>query len=402
VPRESTDRLSGPLAEHARGFRTELAELGYSTSAAKKQVQMLAHLSHWLEATGRPLAELNEANAGPFFEQRRQDRRGNLLTTRSLAPLLGYLRRSGAVPRPQPPAPIGPTEVLLARYRTYLLSERGLAQGTARSYLHVARMFVTARPERHELGLEGSRAAEVMGFVSSACSGRSTSSTRQVVSALRCFLRFLQFEGVVPPTLDNAVLSVAGWAPPPPRAASPAQVEAIMASCDRSSALGLRDYAILALLARLGLRDGEVVRLGLDDIDWRAGELAIERKGGRRDRLPLPADVGEAIAGYLVHGRPHTSSRRVFVRHFAPKTGLAGTGAVTHLLAKACQRAGCAYVNPHGLRHSLASQMLAAGVSLYDIGQVLGHASATATATYAKVDPKALVELARPWPEVAP
>jgi site-specific recombinase XerD len=165
--------------------------------------------------------------------------------------------------------------------------------------------------------------------------------------------------------------------------------------------MGRRDYAILVLLCRLGLRGGEVVGLTLDDIDWRAGVVMVIGKGGRRDRLPLLADVGEALADYLRHGRPPTEDRAIFLRCCAPIRGLKATGSIRSILAGACARAGIAYVRPHRLRHTLASEMLRGGVTLRDIGQVLGHQSAAATAVYAKVDFEGLRVVARQWPEVA-
>lgn len=397
-----TPQLSGPLAEHARGFRAHLVELGYTSSPIKKHLQLLAHLDRWLSKQTVPLAELNEGSAAPFFELRRQEGRSNLRTTRALAPLLGYLRQAGVVAGPTLPAERGPGGAVLGRFGVYLLSERGVVHGTAKFYLHVARLFVSDRGEVENLGLDRLVASDITSFVASACAGRSISSARQVVSALRCFLRFLNFEGLLAPALDQAVLSVAGWDPSLPRGASPGHVEAVLGCCDRDSAMGMRDYAMLAMLARLGLRDGELVALELDDIDWRAGEVQLTRKGGRAERLPLTAEAGAAVAAYLAHGRPKSQSRKVFLRHYAPITGLSGTGAVRDILAKACRRAGWPYVSPHRLRHSLASAMLAAGVPLYDIGQVLGHRSQRATATYAKVDVGSLGVLARPWPEVAP
>jgi integrase/recombinase XerD len=400
VPNRRAPDPSGPLAEHARGFRSHLAELGYTASPIKKHLQLLAHLDRWLGEEAVPLAGLDEAAAKPFFERRRQMGRSNLLTTQALVPLLGYLRDVGAVVEPLQRDEDGPQGAVLGRFRVYLVSERGVVEGTARFYLHVARLFVSRRGQEEDL--DRLVASDITSFVASACAGRSISSARQVVSALRCFLRFLQFEGLVTPALDQAVLSVAGWDPSLPRGASPEQVEAILDCCDRASAMGLRDYAILAMLARLGLRDGELVALELDDIDWRAGDVRLTRKGGRLDRLPLTAEAGAAVAGYLAHGRPRSQSRKVFLRHYAPITGLSDTGAVREILAKACRRAGYPYVSPHRLRHSLASAMLTAGVPLYDIGQVLGHGSPRATATYAKVDMSSLGGLARPWPEVAP
>jgi integrase/recombinase XerD len=193
-------------------------------------------------------------------------------------------------------------------------------------------------------------------------------------------------------------LSVAGWSPSLPRGIAAAQVSGLIATCDRRTAIGRRDYAILVLLARLGLRSGEIVTLELGDIDWRAGEIAVRGKRRRQDRLPLPVDVGEALAGYLRRGRPVTDSRRVFLRCFAPLVPLADSGAVRGVLARACRRAGIAYVCPHRLRHSVATEMLRSGVALSDIGQVLRHRSTVTTAIYAKVDHDQVRDLARPWP----
>jgi integrase/recombinase XerD len=239
----------------------------------------------------------------------------------------------------------------------------------------------------------------VTSFVSRTCSGRGPSSARQVVSALRNLLRFLAMEGLVDLGLDHAVLSVAGRSSSLPRGISPADVEALVAACDGESAIGRRDRAIVLLLCRLGLRGGEVIGLRLDDIDWRAGEIVVTGKGGRRDRLPLPADVGGALADYLQE-RPRVDDRAVFLRQFAPIRALAETGAIRAVLERACARAGIAYVSPHRLRHTVATGMLRAGVSLRDIGQVLGHQATAVTATYAKVDLATLRALARRWPEV--
>jgi len=377
-----------------------LAELGYCASATKKHLQLLAQLSRWLEDEGLSVAELSEVRTEDFFRRRRDEGRANLLTPRSVVPLLGYLRCVGVVPQPQPPAVSDPVEVFLERFHAYLLAERALVEGTARFYLHVAGLLAAERLGPDGVDWAGLRAVDVTGFTTRACTGRSLSSARQVVSALRCLLRYLRLEGLTELALDQAVWSVAGWNPSLPRGITTAEVAAILDSCERASAIGCRDYAMLLLLCRLGLRGGEVVGLELGDIDWRAGEIMVVGKGGRRDRLPVPADVGAALADYLQRGRPHTDSRRVFVRHYAPIRGLAQTGAVRAVLARACHRAGIAYVNPHRLRHTVASEMLRAGVSLRDIGQVLGHRGAVATAVYAKVDYEALRPLARPWPEV--
>jgi integrase len=395
-----TSSSCGWLVEHGPGFRGYLFELGYSASAARKHLRLLADLSRWLEREGVGAGGLGVVSTEGFFRRRRAQGRANLRTPRWLDPLLAYLRALGVVEAPPRPVLTDPVEVFLEGYRGYLRVERGLVEGTARFYVHVARLFVSQRRGGEGIDGEGLRAVDVTGFATRVCRGRGVSSARQVVSALRCLLRYVRLEGLTGLALDDAVLSVAGWNPSPPRGISPAAVRALLGSCDRRRPIGRRDYAILMLLCRLGLRGGEVVGLSLDDIDWRAGEIVVAGKGGRRDRLPLPADVGAALVDYLRHGRPRVTTRAVFVRQIAPIRPLAGTGALRRVLARACHRAGIPYASPHRLRHTLASQMLAAGVSLGDIGQVLGHRGSVVTATYAKVDPQALRPLARCWPEV--
>ncbi|MGH3888538.1 MAG: site-specific integrase [Pseudonocardiaceae bacterium] len=396
-----TSSPSGSLAEHGPGFRGYLFELGYSVSAAKKHLQLLGDLSRWLEGEGISIPVLAAASTEEFFRRRRAQGRANLRTPRSLDPLLAYLRRLGVIEAPPRPVLTDPVDVFIDGYHGYLTVERGLVEGTARFYLHVARLFVSERRGGEGIDWRSLRAVDVTGFTTRVCGGRGVSSARQVVSALRCLMRYVRLEGLTGLALDDAVFSVAGWNSSLPRGISPAAVTALLSSCDRRRPIGRRDYAILMLLCRLGLRGGEVVSLSLDDIDWRAGEIVVAGKGGRRDRLPLPADVGAALVDYLRQDRHRVQGRIVFVRQFAPIRGLAGTGAIRGVLARACHRAGIPYVNPHRLRHTLASEMLAAGVALDDIGQVLGHRGSVVTATYAKVDLQALRSVVRRWPEVS-
>lgn len=396
----SREGLRGPLAPYAPGFRMSLARAGYSRSAANKQSQLLARLSAWLEDEGLEPAELATTQVERFFHARRAEGYANLLTSKSVAPLVEHLLRENVIAVPPPVMAPGPMEALLERFRMYVLHERGLVEGTARFYLHVARLLASERVGADGVDLAGLRAGDVTGFTARTCANRGLSSARQVVSALRTFLRFLVLEGVTDLALDQAVLSVAGWNPSLPRAISSADVARLLASCDRRSTIGRRDYAMLVLLSRLGLRGGEVVGLKLADIDWRSGEITVHLKGGRRSRLPMAVDVGEAIVAYL-RRRPGSEDRRVFLRAQAPFRGFRGTGAIRGALARACLRAGMAYVSPHRLRHTTATEMLRAGASLAEIGQVLGHVGEVSTAIYAKVDYDRLRALARPWPEVA-
>jgi integrase/recombinase XerD len=387
--------VNGPLALYAAGFAEELVDLGYSKSAAKKQMILLAHLDGWLKARGHEAGELTADLVEPLFAARRHEGRSNLLTTKSLKPFLGFLSRAG-VPEPPRAASTDPQELITDRYRLYLAQERGLVEGTVNFYVLVARLFLVERPVFSDLV-----AADIIQFTGRVCEGRGLSSARQAVSALRSFLRWLEMEGWTAPGLDQAVLSAAGWSPNLPRAIEAGQATQLLRSCDRRRALGRRDYAILALLVRLGLRGGEIVRLELDDLDWRRGEILVRGKGRRQERLPLPSDVGEALAGYLQRGRPQSTSRRVFLRHHAPFVGFSDTGVLRGVLDRACVRAGVAYASPHRLRHTAATEMLRAGAPLSEIAQVLRHRSPTTTSLYAKVDHVRLGELARPWPGAA-
>jgi integrase/recombinase XerD len=241
--------------------------------------------------------------------------------------------------------------------------------------------------------------AEVRAFVVEVCPRLGRRAAQLTVVALRSLLRFLHLEGVLERSLAGAVPSVFGSRLSGlPKRLEAGQVDALLASCDRSTVVGIRDVAILTVLARLGLRAAEVAGLSLEDIDWRAGELVVRGKGGRSERLPLPVDVGEAIVGYPRDGRPVSAQdRAVFVRVRAPHHRLS-PGGVTYVVEAAALRAGLGQIHAHRLRHTAASEMLRAGATLPEVGQVLRHRRASSTAIYAKVDREALRHIARPWP----
>jgi len=398
-------RMSAPLAPFAAGFSGELARLGYTALSARLQLQLMAHVSRWLASERLDAAALTPAAVDRFLAARRAAGYANHRTAKSLAPLLGYLRAAGAAPPPPPPAVAStPLEALVERYRRYLLAERGLCAGTVCGYVQVVRPFLAGRAGAEGLDLERLTASDVSAYVVAACReprGRG-GSARLMVTGLRSLLGFLHLEGIIKESLSGAVPTVAGWRLAGlPRALEPGQVRLLLASCDRGTAGGRRDFAILTLLARLGLRRGEVAGLQLGQIEWRAGALVIDGKGSRRERLPLPADVGEAVAAYLRHGRPgRAEGRAVFVRVKAPHRALT-PGAVTSVVIAAGRRAGLGDVTAHRLRHSVATELLRAGAPLEEIGQLLRHRRPLTTAIYAKVDREALRSLARPWPRGA-
>jgi site-specific recombinase XerD len=391
-------RITGPLTSFAKSFAAELAKQGYKPNAAAYQLQLLAHLSRWLATKVLDAASLTPSVLNEFLAARRSQGYTMWLSAKALAPLVAYLGGLGfAVPTPN--AALSPTETLLARYRRYLVDARGLAATTARGYVDMVRPFVATRVVDDELDLVGLRPADLTGFVLSTCRGRAIGSAKLAVTALRSLLGFLHLEGLIRRPLAAVVPSVAGWRLAGlPRSLEPGEVHRLLAACDRRTRTGRRDFAMLMLLARLGLRAGEVRSLSLEDIDWHAGEIVVRGKGNRAERLPLPTDVGAAVAEYLRRGRPGTAQgRAVFVRVRAPHRPLS-SGGVTNAVAAAGSRAGLDRVSAHRLRHTVATQMVRSGVPLPEVGQVLRHRRLLTTAIYAKVDRDGLRLLARRWP----
>jgi integrase/recombinase XerD len=384
--------VAGLLAPFAEGFRAELPGQGYKQGSAAHQIHLMAHLSRWLEAQGLEPAALDERVASQFAAARRADGYAAQLSARAVMPLLGYLRAL-AVAVPRVPEPEAPGERLIGRFAGYLARERCLAADSIRGYTGVARRFLA------EVDAEGLTAADVTGFARRECGRRGVASAKATVTGLRALLRFLYLDGQNTAPLAGAVPSAACWQLAPlPRAVSPVELARLIDGCDRRTVAGRRDYAIIVLLARLGLRAGEVAGLELGDINWRQGEITVRGKGSRRDSLPLPADVGEAVAGWLAGGRPaDAAGPAVFVRLRPPHGRLASTG-VSFVVRRACDRAGIAAAGAHRLRHTAAAGMLAAGGTLAEIGQVLRHARPGTTAIYAKAGLLALSPLARPWP----
>jgi site-specific recombinase XerD len=390
--------VCGPLESHVAGFADGLLRQGYSRSSAEQHVCFVAHLDRWMQAVRVGVGGLSEPVLERYLAERRAAGYAEYRSLKAMRPLLDYLAPLGVLPVPAQVRPDA-VEELLGRYRDYLLVERGLTAGTVRGYVDFVRPFVATRLRGDVLDLAGMRAADVTGFVLAACPGRAVGSAKLTVCALRSLLRWLHLTGVIATPLAAAVPSVAGWRLSSlPKALEPGQLRRLLAACDRRTPTGRRDYAIMLLLSRLGLRAGEVARLGLDDIDWRRGEIDVVGKGSRAERLPLPTDVGAAITSYLRRGRPDTAEgRTVFVRVHAPHRALTSSG-VTMVVFDAAQRAGLGRMHAHRLRHTAATAMLRAGSPLAEVGQVLRHRSPLSTAIYAKVDRDALAVLARPWP----
>jgi integrase/recombinase XerD len=390
--------LDGPLLPYGPGFEAALAGQGYSADSIGRHLRLMVHLSRWLAEQHLTAGDLTAGCARRFLRVRQAQGHRHPASMAGMAPLLDYLASAGAVPAAEPQA-AGPVDALIAGYRRYLIQERGLSpQSSVRHYAGVARSFAEHVTARTPGELDALTAAAVTGFIVSVSQRRSVGEAKAVSTRLRSFLRYLEVEGLTRPGLPAAVPSVACWQLTGlPRAVSAADVGRLLASCDRSRPPGQRDFAILTVLSRLGLRAGEVAALRLSDIDWRAGEIAVHGKAGRHDRLPLTQDVGEAIAGWLQDGRARCTGDAVFTRVLAPYRSLSDR-AVSGVVRRACVRAGLPPMGSHRLRHTVATQTLRAGGTLTEVGQLLRQHSLAAASLYAKVDRGALAAVARPWP----
>lgn len=386
----------GPLKPFAVGYGRWLADAGFSPSRIEKRLDQLGRLSGWLEAEGLRPQELTVELQHRFVEARRAAGARTWLSPHSLRVPLAYLREEGIVPVSV--GPDGPLERLLSDYRRYLAGERGLASHTIYQHELVARLFLSEREKLDGLKLERLAARDVGAFLAAECPKRSVTGARDLVKGLRGLLRYLHVSGAIATPLQWSVPAVAYHRDRSlPRGLAPEAVIRLLASCDRRRAVGRRDYAVLLLLARLGLRAGEVAAIELEDIDWRRGEFQVRGKGARLDRLPLPMDVGEAIVSYLRY-RPRSRSRAAFLLARAPYCQMTGQ-TVTCIVHRACVRAGLPVVHAHRLRHTAATEMLRAGGSLPEVAEVLRHRQLATTNIYAKVDHRSLRPLARPWPE---
>ena len=394
----SWDRKGGPLAAFADGYRADLVRLGFTANSVVTHVVLMGQLSRWMAQAGVRVDELTPARIDEFLEGRRAGGQRRVPTARTLVPLLACLRAAGVL-GPPPAGPATQLGELLGRYERHLAEARGLAPATVAGHMGVARRFLSERVSAAGggTGIEGLSGGVVTAFLLRECERLAAGSAKNRVTGLRSLLRFLRLEGLVAADLAAAVPPVAGWRDAGlPATPASLDVAALIAGCDRSQPAGLRDYAILLLLVRLGLRSCEVAGLELGDFDWRAGELGVRGKGGG-GRLPLPADVGGAVAAYLLDGRPRAECRAVFLTVLAPVRAIRACS-VGRIVARACERTGQRPVGPHRLRHALAAEMLRQGAALPEISQVLRHRDMATTAVYAKVDLAALRGVAQPWP----
>lgn len=391
-----------PLAAHIGSFTRSVSEQGYALSSIHRQVLLAACFSRWLKQQGVEPRRVTSDHPVRYLRRRARQVRPCRGDAAALTHFIDFLRREGVIPAEKPSATrLTPAERCAEAYERYLREARALAEATIINYVPFIRGFLKDRFGDGRVTLSRLRASDVVRFVQGQAPQLHMKRAKLLTTALRSFLRYVRYQGEITLDLAAAVPVVPNWSiASVPRAIPADQVRQLLASIDRRTAIGRRDYAILLLLARLGLRSSEVAFLELDDIDWNAGQLSVRGKSGQRSELPLPAAVGRAIAAYLRRGRPHSVSRRVFLRAKAPMRGFRGPGGVGSVVRHALQRAGihAPTYGAHQFRHGLATEMLRGGASLGEIGEVLGHRHPQTTTLYTKVDIQALRSLALPWP----
>lgn len=390
-------RISGPLAAHREEIWADLIGCGYSPLTVLNFLWVTAHLSRWLEAKRLPAAELSRDRIDAYLRYRRTCGYVGWRSPKSLDPILSSLRTRGVIPPAPPPRPDdSPCAELLCGYRAYLVHERGIQPETEKGYIEVLRPLLDDLGLREPTGAGRLSTEIVTHALLRAVRDVTVGYAKLKVTVLRSFLRYLHFRGLCP-DLSAAVPAVAGrTAAALPRAMPEKEIQKLQEACDRTTAVGRRDFAVLLLLSRLGLRSCEVAALELDDVMWTRGEFRVRGKGSE-GILPLPQDVGEALVDYLTRGRPSSPSRRVFLWAHAPHRELGSKG-VGSIVRSACVRAGLPPAGAYRLRHAAATAMLRRGASLTQVAGVFRHCSLRTTAIYAKVDRNALRDLARPWP----
>lgn len=382
-------------------FCAKLAEIGYKRLTIRQKLWQVSGLARWMRRSRLALGHLDERSIDRFVDARRQRGLTSLGFRATALLLLEHLRAVGVVRMADPPLNDSPAHALLSRYEGYLRRERGLTECTIVGYRRFVGAYVAECLDRNAPRLGSLSPSDVREFLLARVRRLHPRQAQQMGTALRSFLRFLFLRGEIATDLSLSVPTVRRWQlSGVPRHLATRDVERLIRSCDGSSATGRRNRAILLLLARLGLRACEIRSLELGDLHWREGEITVRGKGLVHDRLPLPPDVGEALAQYLRKDRPRGGSRRVFICRRAPYRGFGHSSTVTTIVARALARAGLAPPTrgAHLLRHSLATTMLRRGASLSEIGQVLRHRSANTTEIYAKVDFDALRAVATPWP----
>lgn len=400
-PRAVAFKCEGPLGFCMQEFTQHLVDGGYCRWSCRRQLQLASEFSKWLHQRDVAIRNLTPAHADRFLRHRarsKKPRRGDSAVLRRVYDLL---RQKGVIAHlPEAPEPT-PVERVVNEFSSYLQQERRLAQSSVAHYSEFIRAWLVDRFGRGQVDLTSLSVTDIIVYIRRRAMSMACKSARVMATAIRSFLQYARYQGFVQRDISGGIPSISDRTRTSvPKGLSAAQVQRVLACCDRKTRIGLRDYAILLLLARLGLRAREVAFLRLDDFDWRGGRLTVRTKGDHANQFPIPSDVGKAIVGYLKKGRPHSTSRQIFLRGPAPATGFKDHRCVGAVVRRALERAriDCPCKGAHQFRHTLANQMLRRGASLEEIGEVLGHQHPQTTTIYAKVDMTSLKTLAMSWP----
>lgn len=392
------------IESHVDRFIAEVKAAGYAPCSVCTKRAALRRFLLWRRRRKRPGSVPDESEVAQFMARSsRLAPRHRCLASTALIAFLGYLRREGVIATTAPAAAETNSSALEKRYADFLRNDKGLAEATLHVYLPlVTDLLGYMEKQNGSNPVRELDAGKLRAFLFDRAKGRSSGFVRLLATSLRSFLRFLHAQGEISRDLTDAVPTVRRWAHPDiPRKLTPEEVDRVLGAPDRGTATGCRDLAILLLLSKLGLRSCEVLALELGDIRWRTGEILIRGKGGRRDLLPLPQDVGAALARYLRLDRDVRPAQRIFLRTNAPRVPLSGSASIGHIVRRAMEQAAVErpkQIAAHLFRHSLASRMLQQGTSLSDISEVLRHRSPGTTEIYAKIDMRSLNEVVRPWP----
>lgn len=393
-----------PFDDHIELFLHHLRAAGYAERTLRKKRCALRSLARWAERKGIAAADFHDRHAAAFLTCSSGRAKDFVrVQRRAVRQFLRFLRSETGEAFPPAPRIIAVGHGLLRDYEDYLRNNRGLAENSIHVYIPFIRSFLASQNGRPDpVFRRRLNTLAIRDFVLGHIQHRSGEYIRLLGTALRSFLRFLFLSGRIARDLSLSVPTVRKYRQAlPPAFLSPEEVERVLVKTDRSTSTGRRDYSILLLLARLGLRAGEIVTLELDDLLWQTGEIVVHGKGNIVDRLPLPSEIGEALTVYLREDRGASASRRVFLRRLAPRVGLTGPAAIGHIVRLAIARAGIHRSGrgaAHLFRHGLATKMIRHGASMAEIAELLRHRSQTTTSIYAQVSFEALRTVALPWP----
>jgi len=403
-PKKIRWMYAGPLGPYVDAFADQLQQHGYARTTIRIKIRTIATFSHWLYHHNFHANEVSAKHLKRFLAHRKHCCSSHDDPT-ALQEIIAVVCKLNGTPISATTGALSDHDRVVEDFKQYLLKVRGLSPKSVAMHSQFVVHFLSERFSDHAIQFDQLTCSDITRFVQRHVHERSHSRAQQVVQALRAFLRYLHHHGDIASNLAACVPSVASWSLASlPRFLLPDQVERVLEYCDRTTSMGRRDYAMLLLLARLGLRAGEVAALTLDDINWHSGYFAVRNKGGRWTNMPLPQDVGKAIVDYLAHGRPSSNDRHVFIHGQAPRTGFASSSSISAVATCALNRAGINLPRggAHLFRHSLATTMLRQGVSLAEIGELLRHQHLDTTRLYAKVDLQALRALVQPWPGSTP